>query len=340
MHEYDTDLGMAHSLDDLGASPDSRSLAENLEPALRRACGENLSKIEWFRSSWQRGGAATGAATWTTSDGNAAAVIVKIPVGPVEYDWTTRLGRHDGGDVPRIASPTPRVFASGDNLEGYDLGWLVMERLTGPPLSQNVTPQAVESLLAAAASFYASAAAARSVGSAPRDPDWEHVLSKARQVVKEVGIDNAQHWNESLKRVQRALPRLEKFWSQRPIDTWCHGDLHPGNAMMRQGNPDPVCVLIDLSHVHPGHWVEDAVYLERLYWGKPEILVGVKPVSFLAKCCRDNGLETNIDYAALASVRRVLAAATVPLHLETHGHPRYLSAALEVLDRSLGNLGA
>ncbi len=322
---------MTQPHDEHGASPDTRTLAANLEPALRAACEGRLSDIEWFTSTWQRGGSATGAAVWTRDDGTQAPAIVKIPVGPVEFDWTSRLGRDGHG------SPTPRVYAAGNALGGYDLGWIVMERIAGRPLANNLTPEALEALLAAVAEFYVRAAQDRPVGPAPRAPDLEHMLSKARQVVKDAAIDNAQHWNESLKRVQRALSKLDKFWSQRPIDTWCHGDLHPGNALVRDDGD--TCVLIDLSHVHAGHWIEDAVYLEKVYWGKPEALGGIKPVSALAKCCRECGIATNLDYAALASVRRVCIAAMVPLHLETQGHPKFMAAALEQLDRSLGNLG-
>ncbi len=43
------------------------------------------------------------------------------------------------------------------------------------------------------------------------------------------------------------------------------------------------CVLVDLALVHPGHWVEDALYLERQYWGHSDLLKGVKPASELAR---------------------------------------------------------
>lgn len=64
------------------------------------------------------------------------------------------------------------------------------------------------------------------------------------------------------------------MWESRPRDTWCHGDLHPGNAMRRDlGNGQRGrCVLLDLAFVHPGHWVEDAVYIERQFWARPSCL--------------------------------------------------------------------
>ena len=172
-------------------------------------------------------------------------------------------------------------------------------------------------------------------------------------------IQEAQRWNQAIKHVQHVLPRLVARWESRPINTWCHGDLHPGNAMRRpaaaggplppgatpgggDGGPTPAdnpapCVLLDLALVHAGHWVEDAVYLERLYWGKPELLHGVKPVSALSKFRKELGLHPapGEDSAMLASVRRVLMAASAPAYLHREGHPRYVHTALETIERLL-----
>jgi hypothetical protein len=77
------------------------------------------------------------------------------------------------------------------------------------------------------------------------------------------------------------------------------------------------------------------VYLERLHWGRGDVLCGVKPVNFLARSCRDAGLATSEDYTMLANVRRVLMAATAPAFLAREGHPKYVHAALEMLERCL-----
>jgi len=138
------------------------------------------------------------------------------------------------------------------------------------------------------------------------------------------------------------LPHLVGLWAMRPINAWCHGDLHPGNAMRRDlvgaggsGEGRAPCVLIDLALVHPGHWVEDAIYLERQFWGKPEGLFGIHIVSLLAKFRREAGLKTDGDYGLVANVRRVLMAACAPAHLAAEGNPKYLHAALETIDRVL-----
>jgi aminoglycoside phosphotransferase (APT) family kinase protein len=120
---------------------------------------------------------------------------------------------------------------------------------------------------------------------------------------------------------------------------WCHGDLHPGNAMRRRDTENgfgrPACVLIDLALVHAGHWVEDAIYLERQLWAHPEGLFGIHPVSLLARYRRELGLPTSGDYGAVANLRRLLSAACAPVYLEHDGSPKYLHAALETIDRLL-----
>jgi hypothetical protein len=301
--------------------------ATSLGPALIEHCRGRLSSIEWFRSTWQHGGAATGFAHWTDDDGSATDVFVKVPVGPVEYRWTSHLSAQDG------ITPTPRVIACGSALGGYDLAWVIVERLDGHTLSHRWCKQSLDDLLRATASLQARAAGVMPVSDAPPSPDWPRLIARARDVARASDLPEAQHWNEVEKRVQRVLPRLTAKWSSRPIDAWCHGDLHPGNAMRRPGTN--ACVLIDLALMHAGSWVEDAVYLERQFWGRPDQLFDIHPVSLLAKYRRELGLPTNGDYGQLANLRRVLMAACAPVYLAREGHPRYLHAALETIDRLL-----
>jgi hypothetical protein len=318
-------------------------------PILQEVCGGRLSPVQWFRSAWQAGGASTGTATYQLSPSRSIEVVVKLPVGPGEYQWTTAVGRCDP-EVEHHDGPTPRVLASGTELGGYDLAWLVVEKLDGQPLSAMLSHEAIQSLLHAAAVWYRSAAAARNVAEAekPRSEDWHALIVRGRTAVRDNSLPDEQRWNEALKHVQRILPRLVQSWEGRAINTWCHGDLHPGNAMLRRhgateagsnGSPAARCVLIDLALVHPGHWVEDALYLERLFWAKPEMLFGIRPVATLARFRRELGLETGDDYGAIALLRRTLMASTVPAFLEHEGHPRYVRAALETLERSMTALG-
>lgn len=325
-------------------SMDQHTLGESLGPVVREMCEGRLGPIEWFRSVWQRGGAATGFAMWTDPrlGGQSRPVMVKVPVGPVEHGWTLQLGavEWDEFDTPdACARPTPRVFAAGESVGGYDLAWIVLERLPGKPLNTRADGESFERLIRAAARFQMAARDARPVGPAPAPPDWEAHVARAREHLRDGVLAEAQRWNEALKRTQKLVRRLVERWSERPINAWCHGDLHLGNAMERGGGESGgaagSCVLIDLALVHAGHWSEDALYLERQYWGHDQALCGIKPVSALARARRELGLDNGEDHSVIANARRVLAAACVPLLLDREGNARYVHGALEVLERVL-----
>lgn len=321
------------------AGGDASQLASSLEPTLRSVCGDRLSRVQWFRADWQRGGAATGYATYTLEDGSAAEAVVKLPVGPTEYRWTTALGSADAASEGADNPPTPRVYASGTELGGYDLAWLVIERLDGPPLSREMSRAGLDGMLASLVEWYARTQGVAPVAGRAEEPDWQALLSRARQSARDAGIPEAQRWNEQIRAVQRALPRILHRWTNRPITVWCHGDPHPANALRRSANEQDGegkrWVLIDLALVHPGHWVEDAVYLERLYWGRKEALDGIKPVSALGRLMRKRGLAGGEDHNELAAARRVLTAACSPAFLHREGDPRHLHAALEVIETQL-----
>lgn len=322
---------------------DYSSLAMALEPALIAACDGDLSDIEWFKSTWQAGGAATARAKFSLTNGRQADVVVKLPVGPAEYRWTTGvegLSAPEGPHCELTLGCTPRVFAAGTELGGYDLAWLVVERLPGNPLSHHLDQQAVNDLLEAAVDWYARASTLRPIeGVEPPPRDWSGLLHRAREALKTVEIADHHRWVDAVKHVQRALPSLVDIWQSRPVCVWCHGDLHPGNALRRppqDPNDGPGrCVLIDLALVHAGHWVEDAVYLERLYWGRPDLLSGVKPVSTVARLVKDRGLYGGEDYALLANIRRVMMGACAPAFLAREGNPKYLNSALEHVEKLL-----
>jgi len=317
------------------AHADAGQLAHELAPALQNACEGRLHDIRWFRTDWQRGGAATGQARFDCGEGDQRDVVVKLPIGPTERRILAELS--DDAD-----SPTPCVVASGLELDGYDLGWIVMERLEGPPLMAQLDKDGLREMAGAMGAVY-KAAEARWPFKAPKDrPDWEKILEKARETLRDNPIAEVQRWNEAIKHTQRMLPTLVSRWESRPINAWCHGDFHPGNAMRRpEGSPwgAPGVVLIDFADSHCGHWVEDACYLERLYWGHAEALHKQKPVSLLARARKAAGIDTSDDYQTLANTRRVLMAASVPAFLHREGRPAYLHAALETMERLLPQVG-
>jgi len=320
---------------------DTLALGASLGPAVRHACAGCLGEIEWFRSTWQRGGAATGNSIWTSGAGRAIPVMVKAPVGPVEFAWTTRLGsiRAEAWDEP--CGPTPRVLAGAETLGPYDLGWLVLERFPGRPLATAVDRPALEAILQALVDFQARAAGAAPFTRPPPEPDWAGAIDLARRVASESDLPDAARWNLALRKFQKLLPRLLELWAARPINAWRHGDVHPGNAMWRN-TPDGArsVALIDLALICSGHWSEDAIYLQRQFWGREEILGGLKPVSYLAKCRKKLGLAVDKGYGPLVRTRRALAAATAPAQLEVDSSSAYVGAALGVLEGLVDPLGA
>jgi hypothetical protein len=300
-------------------------------PVLRDQTGARLSEIEWFRSAWQRSGAATGFATWTHDNGSQEPVMVKLPIGPVELRWTVAMGTCPDGDDP-AALPCARVLAGGDELSSFDLAWVITERLQGPPMSKELGPEAATEILKAAADFQARALRCNFTKALPKEPDWEARIHRSRDLARAGAIAESQRWNEAIRRVQKSLNVLIARWAKRELTDWCHGDLHPGNALRRKSGRS--CVLVDLALVHAGHWIEDALYLERQFWGH-ESKLGLKPLSVLARLRRERGLPTCGNYAELAHVKRVLAAAAAPAAIEREGNPAYLHAALDVIEQSL-----
>jgi len=310
------------------------SLGPALEPVLRTVCEGKLSQIRWFRSDWQRGGGSTGLAEFQTGTATVE-VVVKLPVGPVEFNWATALGRRADFD-PDL--PVPHIYAADTALSGYDLAWLVMERLPGQPLGGHLDADGVHAIIHALADWHERASRLQPPGPAPKPADFARAIEHSREVCKHGVLPEHQKWNHELKALQKVLPELVARWEARPMSAWCHGDTHPGNAMRRAPCPGKSVgrgVLIDLALVHPGHWIEDAVYLERVHWGRPEALAGVAPVAALAATRRAAGLRWSEDHGLLAAVRRVLMAGCAPAALEREGNPKYLHAALEVLQRYL-----
>lgn len=317
------------------------SLGISLGPALHDACGGRLGHIEWFVSPWQHSGAATGRTWWRLPSGAVVPAIVKAPVGYREWYWSTHLGGCNPmqwDDPQNKASPVPRVLSSGIELGGYDIAWLVMERILGESVAQRMGSSALERLFASAAALHRAAADIKAPTPDDRadPPAWHRLVERARSACEDnPQLPGQQAWLTQLDRVARVLDRVIEVWEGRPTATWCHGDLHPGNAVLRdQGSGD--AVLLDLGLIHAGHWVEDALYLERLYWGRPEVLEGICPVSCLGAQRARLGLAIGDDDATYANARRLLMAATSPGFLAQEGDPRYLAAALERLAGLVG----
>lgn len=317
---------------------DPRALAASLEPVLLSVCEGRLRDVSWFRTDWQRGGAATAHATFNDGRGDRRAVV-KLPVGDREFTWIRRLqppNDHGNGRGEIDDAVVPRLFAAWDRLNGYDLAWIVIECLPHGPLGTKWHDGHVDRIADAAARFHA-AAAAFPVDRAPREEEWDTLVRESRETLRTNRLDGQQRWQKALKTISRRLDGFVSEWSSRPI-SWVHGDLHFANAMSRVDGEDGPVTLIDLAEVRPGHWVEDAVYLERQMWARPERLKACKPVRAVAQARKAHGLPVEEEYPRLADVRRTLLAATAPRFIKSEGDPRHLAACLERLEQAVDRL--
>ena len=317
-----------------GSSTDTRSLASSLAPVVIEATEGRLSDIHWFKADWQRGGAATGHATWCSDDGTSRPVVLKFPVVERELRWTRRLQEPLDGETDIVV---PHLFAGGPTLGGYDLAWIVIEHFEHGPLGLHWHEDHVSRTAEALARFQASAQRFE-VDREPRFEDWPALLADSIENVRVQAIPREKEWKAALKKLKPRLDDLVAEWRARNTNGWTHGDAHLANAMSRTSiDHGPVC-LIDLAEVHPGHWIEDAVYLERQFWARPERMGSAKPVKAVATARKRLGLPVREDYPRLAMIRRVLLAATAPKFIKSEGHPRHLEACLNWLEMGLGDL--
>ncbi len=309
--------------------PGHAPMGAMLEPVLQQACDQRLSNISWFRTTWQRGGAATGYATFRDDAGIEQLVVVKMPVPPNELRWLEYLQPY-----PNVA---PKLFAHGSTLGSYDLAWVVMERLPHGPMNSQWAGHEFDMLIEAAGRFYQATAAA-AVGELPKEKDWKKILDMARRhIAEDHDVQHEQRWKNALKRSQKKLPAWLSIWNNRPRHHWIHGDLHLANALTRSPAPQGPAVLIDFAEAHPGHWVEDAVYFEHLYWARKQRLGGRKLVSQLAHERKKLGLHVDADWPTLAATKRALLAMSTPAMLQADGDRHHVEAALAVLEIEVGH---
>ena len=325
---------MSNEVDSTGEFPSAGNpaLGQGLQPLVHEACNDRLGKVIWFRTDWQHGGAATGRAEWRTDDGTLHNVVVKLPVSERELRWLRRLQPADGS-LPNCG---PKLYQSGETLNGYDLAWVIIEWLPFGPLGTHWHEDHLHRMCQAAAEFQALAEA-HAIDRKPRLEDWPDLIKRARESVRTQAMDDKSRWKKAHKTISRQLDDLVDRWRARAPISWMHGDLHLANGMSRDSlEQGPVC-LIDFAEVHPGHWVEDAVYLERLNWARPERLKKSSPVKLLAEARKERGLDNGDDYPILADLRRALYAATAPAFLKTEGGA-HLKASLDRLEQALQRL--
>jgi hypothetical protein len=315
----------------------SRALAESLGGPLGDACEGRLTDLAWFRTDWQRGGAATAKGQWTLDDGSQTTVVVKVPVNARELIWMRRLqdppvSRSADGSAPAANDGVvPRLLRSGEELGSLDLAWMVIEHLPHGPLGGRWHDDHIPRIADAIARFHARASTFPT-DREPKRERWDTLVATAREAVKTSAVAQRQRWTAALRELSAKLDPIASAWEERQPKEWLHGDLHLANAMSRVGiDQGPVC-LIDLAEVHVGHWVEDAIYLERQLWARPERLRTHKPVKCIAECRKAAGCDNGEEHSRLAAIRRLLLAATAPAFLKSEGAPAYLTACLDRLE--------
>ncbi len=302
---------------------DAAGFGVHLEPVLRETVGPALGPVRWFRTSWQRGGALTGYAAFRNGDGRDHPVCIKMPITPKERFWLEQLQQDPG--------LAPQIHAHGEALGGYDLAWVVMEKIEHGPLGQTWAGKEFDLTVEALARFY-HVAHQVPVNTPPPTRPYEKIFELARANLHEHDLAHEQRWKNVLKKVHRKLREWLKVWDGRPTDQWCHGDVHLANCLTREPAPGGPAVLIDFAEVHAGHWVEDAVYFEHLWWARRHRLEGRRLCSQIAHERKKRGLPVEPDWPRLASIKRALLAMSTPAMLQHDGDPHHVQAALEVLE--------
>ena len=303
----------------------AHALAPALGAELLQALDGRLHDLHWFRTDWQRGGAATGFAKWRDENGRDRDVVIKVPVNLREFRWMRRTAGDPEG-------PVAQLLTSGTALGPYDFAWIVIERVPFGPLGLTWHADHFHRICDAAARFHKLAIQTTPLDGAPLHEDWDKLLGSAREHVREPSFPERSRWMHALKDFSKKADKAIRKWHDRAPLGWLHGDLHPANAMSRVSSDHGPACLIDLAEVRVGHWVEDAVYLERLHWPRPERLA-FKPVKCLAEARKRAGLEVG-DYPMLASIRRSLLAATAPAFKGEHS-PLLLAACLARLEEGM-----
>jgi len=307
-------------------------LGESLGLMLERELSPRLSKVRAFRTAWQRGGAFTAYGVWREREDEAGeAVVVKVPVPPCEVFWLTALqaAREGEGGV------APRVYAHGASVGGYDLAWVVMERLTHGPINGPWGETGIDLMLESLNEFHRASSArteAATVGR-PAERDWAAMIERSRKAVSAGGLPGLQRWNQALKKAKKKAARWQAAWDGRSLSGWCHGDFHGANVMSRSAPPGGPGVLIDFAQTRPGHWLEDAVYFEQQYWATPGGLAGRRPDKALAESRRQAGLMVEQGWQELATALRAWFAVAAPQTLGRRHGEAHLAAALGVLER-------
>jgi aminoglycoside phosphotransferase (APT) family kinase protein len=190
-------------------------------------------------------------------------LVVRFPrigwaVGQVEIEraWLPRL-------APLLPLEIPTPVATGAPSAGYPWAWAVHRWIPG----ENFAVGHVDGLDDAARDVARFLVALRTIDAtdglparvgqrgaplAPRDPDTRAALEELRD---ELDVDTALRvWDSALAAGE---------WEREPV--WFHGDMLPGNVIVRDGR---VRAVIDFSAVGVGDPACDLMIAWALFWGE------------------------------------------------------------------------
>ena len=298
------------------------ALSRNLLDLWAKEHQEKFTDLVPFRTVWQHGGAAT---AWVKCVETQRDGMVKLPVKAWERRWHRRIRESRDPDL------APDLFAIGDTIGNVDFAWIVMERIRGNPLHQVPDAHSVEQACEAFARFQ-KASRPFAVQRRPAPAGWLKQIEQTRKSLQALPQDLAVSWRDALDALAKYHDEAIAAWRYRPIKGWVHGDAHLGNILRTE--QDEVH-LIDFAEVRAGHWVEDAIALERPLWQRPELLSNMDPVDMMAGYRRQLGLPVRAEDGRLAAIRRTLLAATAPAWSRTEGGFAGLRSTLKVLEQGL-----
>lgn len=298
------------------------ALSRNLLDLWATEHQDKFTNVVPFRTVWQHGGAAT---AWVQCVETQRDGMVKLPVKGWERRWHRRI--RESRD-PELA---PDLFAIGDTIGNVDFAWIVMERIQGNPLHQVPDAHSVEQACEAFARFQ-KASRPFAVQRRPAPAGWLKQIEQTRKSLQALPEDLAVSWRDALDALAKYHDEAIAAWRYRPIKGWVHGDAHLGNILRTEQDE---IRLIDFAEVRAGHWVEDAIALERPLWQRPELLSNMDPVDMMAGYRRQLGLPVRSEDGRLAAIRRTLLAATAPAWSRTEGGLSGLRSTLKVLEQGL-----
>ncbi|MEZ6190111.1 MAG: hypothetical protein R3C45_02350 [Phycisphaerales bacterium] len=114
----------------------------------------------------------------------------------------------------------PRLYACGEVLGGYDMAWVVMERLTHGPLGSAWRGAEFSLLIEAVGRFY-QATVDIPIHTKHVHRDWGAIHDHARASVRDHALPEAQRWNKAAGKIAQAVQGMGQHLQH--ADRWSIG---------------------------------------------------------------------------------------------------------------------